>query len=202
MRPVSEVVIHCSATRPEWMDKRATSEKVAAIRNWHMQDRGWKNIGYHYLIDRNGTVATGRPVEQVGAHVQGHNTGTIGVCLIGGHGSSETDRFDEHFTVSQDKALRTLLADLKRSHKGIVKISGHNQYAAKACPGFNVPTWYLKAAPLTRPAPHVTEPPKSEHDRLRDAVKQLDAKSVRTPAVQGWLATLIDAVLRLFKVRK
>jgi len=61
---------------------------------------------------------------------------------------------------------------------------------------------YPAGAPLTRPAPHVTEPPKSEHDRLRDAVAQLDAKPVRTPAVQGWLATLIDAVLRLFKVRK
>jgi len=60
----------------------------------------------------------------------------------------------------------------------------------------------IRRAKLTRPAPHVTEPPKSEHDRLRDAVAQLDAKPVRTPAVQGWLAALIDAVLRLFKVRK
>jgi len=200
MRPISEIIIHCSATRADWMERYPIAAKVDEIRRWHISDRGWKDIGYHYLIDRNGTVATGRPVEQVGAHVAGHNTGTIGVCLIGGHGSSETDRFDQNFTAAQDKALRTLLADLKRQYKGIVKISGHNQYAAKACPGFNVASWYL-AKPLTRPAPHVNEPPKIEHDRLREAVKQLDAKPVRTPAVQGWLATLIDAVLRLFKVR-
>jgi N-acetylmuramoyl-L-alanine amidase len=173
MRPVSEIIIHCSATRPEWLAARPTAEKVAEIRRWHIDDRGWKDIGYHYLIDRNGTVATGRPVEQVGAHVAGHNTGTIGVCLIGGHGSSETDRFEWHFTAAQDKALRVLLADLKRQHKGIVKISGHNQYAAKACPGFYVPTWYLKAAePVQKPVPIV--------------------------AKRDWLATLIAAIARLF----
>lgn len=181
MRPINEIIVHCSATRPEWMAGRAMADKVAEIRRWHMQDRGWKDIGYHYLIDRNGQVAPGRPVEQVGAHVQGHNTGTIGVCLFGGHGSSETDRFEENFTTHQDKALRTLLADLKRKHPGVVKISGHNQYAAKACPGFNVPEWYLKASP-----------------RLQEAIAQLDAGHVQqtSPVLhkRGWLATLIAAL--------
>ena len=117
MRPIDEIIIHASATRADWMATLPTADKVAEIRRWHVKDRGWKDIGYHYLIDRNGTVATGRPVEQVGAHVAGHNTGTIGVCLIGGHGSSETDRFDEHFKAAQDKALRVLLADLKRKRE-------------------------------------------------------------------------------------
>lgn len=123
------------------------ADKVAEIRRWHVQERKWKDIGYHYLIDRNGVLALGRPVEQVGAHVQGHNTGTIGICLIGGHGSAETDKFSDNFTATQDTVLRVLLNDLKRQHPGIVKISGHNQYAAKACPGFNVPQWYQPITP-------------------------------------------------------
>lgn len=106
-------------------------------------------------------------MEQVGAHVAGHNTGTIGVCLIGGHGSSETDRFDQHFTAHQDKALRVLLADLKRKFPGVVKITGHNQYAAKACPGFNVGAWYLSAKPVTD-----SKPPKTDHKPITPGVTQ------------------------------
>ena len=157
MRPLNEIVIHCSATRPEWMAGQSMADKVAEITRWHVNNK-WKTIGYHYLIDRNGTVATGRPVETVGAHVQGHNHGTIGVCLIGGHGSAETDSFEQHFTEHQDKALRHLLADLQHRYK-IAKVTGHNQYAAKACPGFNVPKW-LAAKPAHKPiTPGMTRNP-------------------------------------------
>jgi N-acetyl-anhydromuramyl-L-alanine amidase AmpD len=154
MRPLNEIIVHCSATRPEWMERFPTAKKVEEIRRWHMgAPNKWKDIGYHYLVDRNGTVVTGRPIEQVGSHVKGHNTGTIGVCLIGGHGSAETDQFAEHFTPAQDKALRHLLADLQHRYK-IGKVTGHNSYAAKACPGFNVPKWL---------GGHVNKPAKSEH---------------------------------------
>ena len=149
MRPIDEIIIHCSATRPEWRAGSKTSAKVSEIRKWH-KDRGWRDIGYHYLIDRDGTVATGRPVEQVGAHVKGHNTGTIGVCLIGGHGSSENDRFEDNYTTEQEDTLRGLLTDLGARY-GIDKVTGHNQYAAKACPGFNVPRWLKRQKPRTSP---------------------------------------------------
>lgn len=119
---------------------KPTREKVAEVRRWHISDRGWKDIGYHFLIDRNGTVALGRPIDQVGAHTQGHNTGTIGVSLFGGFGSAATDKFSDNFTQEQDKALRGVIKELSTLYK-ITTVSGHNQYAAKACPGFNVPTW-------------------------------------------------------------
>jgi N-acetylmuramoyl-L-alanine amidase len=195
LRPISEIIVHCSATRPEWMAGQAMADKVAEIRRWHIKDRGWKDIGYHYLIDRNGIVATGRPVEQVGAHVQGHNTGTIGVCLIGGHGSSETDRFDQHFTAQQDKALRALLADLKRKHTGVSKITGHNQYATKACPGFNVGAWYLKAKPVvdqplaSKPV-DVSEPP--VRDRQPPPAAYVAAFAAALAAVWQWGADVAD----------
>jgi N-acetyl-anhydromuramyl-L-alanine amidase AmpD len=125
------------------MEGRPTRDKVAEVRRWHVQDRGWKDIGYHFLIDRDGTLALGRPVDQVGAHTQGHNTGTIGVSLFGGFGSSATDEFSDNFTPEQDKALRSLIETLSSLY-GIKKVSGHNEYAAKACPSFSVPKWFGK----------------------------------------------------------
>ena len=146
MRQITEAIVHCTATRPEWWAGKRTSEKVREIKRWHVEDRGWSDIGYHYLIDRDGTVATGRPMERNGAHVQGHNTGTIGISLFGGFGSSENDAFEENFTPEQDAALRKLLDDLKARY-GFTKVTGHNQYAAKACPGFSVPRWLARKTP-------------------------------------------------------
>jgi N-acetyl-anhydromuramyl-L-alanine amidase AmpD len=144
MRPLKEIIIHATATRPDWWATRTTNQKVAEIRRWHVEERGWKNIGYHYLIDRDGKVVTGRPLDQEGAHVAGHNTGTIGISLFGGHGSAATDSFLDNFTKEQDAALRKLIAELTE-HWGPMKVSGHNQYAAKACPGFSVPAWFEEA---------------------------------------------------------
>lgn len=150
MRPINEIIVHCTATRADWWQSKPTKSKVNEVRRWHVEDRKWKNIGYHYLVDRDGTVAKGRPVEQVGAHCRGHNSGTIGISLFGGHGSSENDSFEDNFTPAQDAALRDLIAELSRTY-GINKVTGHNQYAAKACPGFNVSRWLnRKPAPVER----------------------------------------------------
>jgi len=111
MRPINELIIHCTATPADWRAGSKTSAKVSAIRQMH-KNRGWSDIGYHHLIDRDGTVAKGRPIERIGAHVKGHNTGTIGVSLFGGHGSSENDRFEDNFTPEQDAALRAYIADM------------------------------------------------------------------------------------------
>ena len=139
MRNITGIIVHCSATRPDWWHGKRTSEKVAEIRRWH-KARGWSDIGYHYVIDRDGTVAKGRDLSRTGAHVKGRNIGTIGICLLGGHGSAETDQFTDHFTPEQDAALRRLIDNLQgRFWK--VPVTGHNEYAAKACPGFTVSKW-------------------------------------------------------------
>ena len=57
MRPLNEIIIHATATPANWRDGQKTSTKVAEVRRWHVEDRGWSDIGYHYLIDRDGTVA-------------------------------------------------------------------------------------------------------------------------------------------------
>ncbi len=175
MRPLNEIIVHCTATAPDWWASKRTSEKVAEIKRWHVQDRGWADIGYHYLIDRDGTVAKGRPLEKIGAHVQGRNTGTIGISLFGGHGSAATDKFSQHFTPAQEDALLKLIADLRGQYPSITQISGHNQWAAKACPGFNAPSWYAGNRAALTPKPVA-------------AAKQ-----------QGPLAALFSAIAAMFR---
>ena len=77
MRNINEIIVHCAAT-PEGKDFT-----VADIRRWH-KARGWSDIGYHYVVYRDGSVHKGRPVSKVGAHVRGRNRNTIGICYIGG----------------------------------------------------------------------------------------------------------------------
>ena len=156
MRPISEIIVHCTATQPAWMQDQPTAAKVAEVRKWHVQERGWKDIGYHYVITRDGTVVKGRPVDQVGAHVKNHNTGTIGVSLVGGKGGSADDTFSQHFTDAQNAALRNLIDALRRDFPAIKKISGHNEYAAKACPCFRVAAW-KDYAPAPAPRNNVSQ---------------------------------------------
>ena len=155
MRPITEIIVHCTATRPDWWAGKSPVQRVAEVRRWHVtpkpEGRGFKNIGYHYLIDRNGVIVPGRPLDQNGAHVIERNIGTIGVALFGGHGSAADDAFAENFTPEQDASLRKLIADLT-TRFGPLKISGHSEYAAKACPGFSVRDW-LKPAPPDVAAP-------------------------------------------------
>ncbi len=136
MRQIDEHIIHCSATQPAWAEDAPTTAKIDEIRRWHV-GQGWSDIGYHYIIDTDGDVVKGRPVERAGAHVKGHNSNSIGICLIGGYGGTATDKFEEHYTEAQRKALLNLLNDLTANYPD-AKIRGHNEVAAKACPSFNV----------------------------------------------------------------
>lgn len=144
-KPVETIFVHCSATRPDWLAGHSLADKIAEIDRWH-KGRGWAGIGYHWVIDRDGTVAPGRPETEIGAHTAGYNTGSIGVCLIGGAGSSETDPFDKNYTAAQDSALRRLIEEIK-GRAAIKAIRGHNEVAAKACPGFNVSRWLAGKSP-------------------------------------------------------
>lgn len=142
--PVTEIVVHCAATLPDWMAGRPLAEKRAEIRRWHLA-RGWRDLGYHWLIDRDGAIMAGRAETEIGAGVVGHNQGVIHICLIGGHGSAATDYFEGHFTGAQDITLRQQIAGIAARTR-IQRVSGHNEWAAKACPGFFVPDWLKEAA--------------------------------------------------------
>ncbi|ETD90895.1 N-acetylmuramoyl-L-alanine amidase [Rhodobacter capsulatus] len=142
--PVDEIVIHCAATHPDWMQGHPFTAKRKEIDRWHREERGWRKIGYHHLIDRDGTILPGRAKSEIGAGVEGHNRGVIHICLIGGAGSAATDPFERNFTAAQDRALRGLI-DAIRAETAITRITGHNDHAAKACPGFIVRSWINRA---------------------------------------------------------
>ena len=139
--PVTSIFIHCTATPSDWRSGASSEARVEAIRQMHITDRGWRDIGYHWLIDRDGTVLPGRPEAQIGAHVAGHNSGTIGISLFGGITSKMRDPFLKNYTSRQEVALLDLIEDIRARTK-ITSIRGHNQVdAGKACPGFWVPDW-------------------------------------------------------------
>lgn len=128
MRKISRIIVHCAASKGDVSAK--------TIKSWHLE-RGWRDIGYHYVIRRNGTIELGRPVAESGAHVQGKNKDSIGVCLAGGYGGSD------NYTDQQMSSLRTLCGGLIHEH-GKLGVMGHNDFTnAKTCPNFNVAAWWL-----------------------------------------------------------
>lgn len=132
-RKINRLVIHCSATTPN-MDIGAE-----VIRVWHVRDNKWSDIGYHLVIKRDGTIEKGRPLEQAGAHVAGHNHDSIGICLIGG--IAPNGRADNNFTEMQFKTLENILKDAKRVYPAI-KFMGHRDLdPKKECPSFDVNSW-------------------------------------------------------------
>lgn len=131
MRAIDEIIIHCSATA------EGKDFKAADIRRWHVQGNGWQDIGYHFVIDLDGTVEVGRPVSKQGAHCSGHNKTTIGICYVGGCAADGKTPKDTR-TEAQKKSLRELVAVLRSCFPTITKVSGHRDYANKACPSFDV----------------------------------------------------------------
>lgn len=130
MRKITEIIIHCSAT------KASMDIGVAQIRDWHVRGNGWQDVGYHYIIRRNGILEIGRPVHKIGAHCTNHNARTIGICLVGG--LNEEGKAEDNFTTAQRERLGILLRRLQCEYPTITKITGHNEYANKSCPCFDV----------------------------------------------------------------
>lgn len=132
MRNIDKIIIHCSAT-PE--GRQTTIEE---IKQWHLQ-RGWNDIGYHYVIYLDGTIHKGRPESVVGAHCSGYNKNSIGICYIGGCDKNMQPK--DTRTEGQKRALLEILKRLKRDYPNAT-LHGHNEFANKACPSFNVKEEY------------------------------------------------------------
>lgn len=117
MRKIVRHIIHCSDS---------TFGDVATIRRWHVA-RGWKDVGYHFVIKPDGEIEVGRMLDEIGAHCKGYNETSIGTCLIG----------VAAFTEAQFKSLRRLNGSLEAVF-GVLDVRGHyelNKY--KTCPNFN-----------------------------------------------------------------
>ena len=140
------IVVHCSATRA------SADIGVRDITQWHIQ-RGFDTVGYHYVIRRNGELETGRPQNAIGAHVRGHNSNSIGICLAGGVDTH--NKPENNFTPAQFTTLEALLSRLKERYPQ-ARILGHRDLSPdkngdgkitpnefiKACPSFDVAQWF------------------------------------------------------------
>jgi len=135
MRDITHIVVHCTAT-PE-----GRPHTVKEVTKWH-QARGWRTIGYHWLVRLDGTIEPGRAESQVGAHVEGQNAHSIGVVYVGGI-DKDTFKPKDTRTPEQKAALLNLLKDLKSRYPK-ARILGHRDFpsVAKACPSFGAEVEY------------------------------------------------------------
>lgn len=136
-RRTDHIVLHCSATRG------IQDIGVKEIRAWH-KAKGWRDVGYHFVIRRNGKVETGRAESAIGSHVQGHNVDSVGICLVGGL-DDKTWKPVNNFTAAQWKALTRLVAQLVKRYPR-ARVLGHRDFPGvqKACPCFSAKEWARK----------------------------------------------------------
>lgn len=162
MREITKIILHCSAT-PAGVDY-----DVNRIRGWHINPKdntdgtvtykgkkypsrkhlptdvqnlkgnGWSDIGYHYLIRLDGTVERGRDESMVGAHTVGQNSNSIGICYVGGVDANNKSKAVDTRTPEQTRAMDNLIHQLLTKYGPKVTVHGHNEFANKACPSFNV----------------------------------------------------------------
>ena len=128
MRRIDKIILHCSATLP------GQRVDVETITRWHKQ-RGFKTIGYHFFIDRSGTIHAGRPLAEQGAHCKGQNAHSIGICYEGGL-NKDGKPLDTR-TILQRIAMKELVAQLLGQFPDAT-VHGHREFANKACPCFDV----------------------------------------------------------------
>lgn len=137
-RKINYIVIHCTATMQN-VDFRASD-----IDKWH-RHRGFNSIGYHYVIDLDGTIEVGRPESVVGAHVKDFNVNSIGIVYVGGLAKDATGQVipADTRTEAQKKALVNLLTELKKKYPN-AEILGHKDFpnVRKACPCFDAKKEY------------------------------------------------------------
>lgn len=128
---VQKIILHCAAT-PE--GKNFTAADINRI---HIQ-RGFRKIGYHYVIDLDGTVEKGREENENGAHTIGYNSKALGICYIGGvakDGKTPKDTRTEAQKVSLYKLLKELI---EKYNLTLDDVHGHYEFANKACPSFKM----------------------------------------------------------------
>jgi|SRR3990172_535620 len=133
------IVVHCSATRP------SVDIGEDEIRKWHIA-KAWVDIGYNIVIRRNGVIEIGRPLDYRGAHVEGYNDSSIGICLIGG--LDDAGKSAPSFTDAQWESLKLALRFCKRVWPN-ADILGHRDFpgVAKDCPCFDVEPWVAANLP-------------------------------------------------------
>lgn len=156
------IMVHCLATSSEWAIGKSAAKMMEVVTRWHTdpkpKGRGWSAVAYAAIIAGNGTFALGRDrdhdgnvLEETAAAARGWNTNAIHIALAGGRGSHEHDAFPDNYTPEQDRTLRGMIAEIEMISGRKMKLMGHNEVAAKACPGFQVRPWFATRTAQQRP---------------------------------------------------
>ena len=121
-REIDRVFLHCSAS------DNPDHDSIDVVREWHVKDRGWNDVGYHYFIRRDGTLEIGRSLERTPAAQRGNNTGALAICL---HGLASS-----RFSKAQYRTLIELATRIEEAYGGMVSFHGHCEVSSKSCPVF------------------------------------------------------------------
>ena len=204
MRKINWLVVHTAATRPS-MDIGAKE-----IRRWH-KAKGWSDIGYHYVIRRDGTLEKGRPESVVGAHVRNHNSDSLGITLVGG--VNENLEPENNYTKAQWVTLEKLLKELSIKYPS-ARVKGHRDFPGvhKACPCFDAEPWAAsKGLPVAGRRVAVLEELKQSKtlvgasmtglgavgESLKDTASEVSVLAAYTPWISGIAAALAVGGLSL-----
>ena len=133
MREIKKIIVHCADT-PEGRDV-----KTEEIKRWHTEERGWSDIGYHWVVELDGSVHQGRDESVSGAHCRGHNSDSIGICYVGGSDSDGNPK--DTRTEGQRDSLVTLITEILDRHPE-AEVFGHRDFSEKACPSFDAKSEY------------------------------------------------------------
>ena len=132
MRQVKKIILHCTAT------VEGQEFDITDVDRWHKK-RGWKSVGYHYLIKQDGTLQVGRSLDEVVSHAKGENSDSIGIVYVGGLDANKEPK--DTMTVYQELTLMELIFSLRTVFHWM-PVHGHNEYSNKACPSFDVQEKY------------------------------------------------------------
>lgn len=133
MRAIEKIIVHCLAT-PEGRDVH-----IDEVRRWHTEERGWSDVGYHWLVTLDGSIEKGRGESKSGAHAKGYNSKSIGVAYTGGCDADMKPK--DTRTEAQTKALHCLMEDLKGRYPD-AEIIGHRDVSSKDCPSYDAKAEY------------------------------------------------------------
>lgn len=120
MRPIKRIIVHCTAT------KEGEYYTVEDVNKWHKL-RGFRKVGYHYVIRLDGVIDRGRNIEEIGAHCQGFNSDSIGISYVGG--LDKSGKAKDTRTNKQNESLEWLIYHLKSIYPSIEEIKGHRDYS-------------------------------------------------------------------------
>lgn len=145
------IMVHALDTPKSWAEGKSIAAIVKEVRRWHVQERGWSDIAYALIIGPTGAVGLGRDLDkdgdvydETGAGAKGWNKNVIHIALAGGKGGYADDKFEDHYTRKQEIALVREINKILDAAGRPMKIKGHNEVAAKACPCFDVSSWWVK----------------------------------------------------------